>query len=94
MLEEVQAGLFARAREFRDGHTVRVDSLEALVKFFDTSIGFVVTPWCGRAEDERIVKERTTATTRVILSGSAGPEQPCAICGRPATVEVAWGKAY
>ena len=94
MLEEVQAGLFTRAREFRDTHTVRVDSLEALVKFFDTSIGFVVTPWCGRAEDERTVKERTTATTRVILSGSRGPEQPCAICGRPATVEVAWGKAY
>jgi len=94
MLEEVQAGLLTRAREFRDTHTVRVDSLEALVKFFDTSIGFVVTPWCGRAEDERIVKERTTATTRVILPGSAGPEQPCAVCGRPATVEVAWGKAY
>jgi len=94
MLEEVQAGLFTRAREFRDTHTVRVDSLEALVKFFDTSIGFVVTPWCGREEDERLVKERTTATTRVILSGSAGPEQPCAVCGRPATVEVAWGKAY
>ena len=94
MLEEVQAGLLTRAREFRDTHTVRVDSLEALVKFFDTSIGFVVTPWCGREEDERLVKERTTATTRVILSGSAGPEQPCAVCGRPATVEVAWGKAY
>jgi prolyl-tRNA synthetase len=94
MLEEIQAGLFTRAREFRDAHTARVDSLEALVKFFDTSIGFAVTPWCGRAEDERIVKDRTTATTRVILSGPAGPEQPCAVCGRPATVEVAWGKSY
>ncbi|TMB63899.1 MAG: hypothetical protein E6J51_10405 [Chloroflexi bacterium] len=94
MLEEIQEGLFKRAREFRDAHTVRLDSLEALVKFFDTSIGFAVTAWCGRAEDERTVKERTTATTRVILSSSGQAEQPCAICGRPATVEVAWGKAY
>ncbi|TMC65270.1 MAG: proline--tRNA ligase [Chloroflexota bacterium] len=94
MLEEIQAALFTRAREFREAHTVRLDSLEALVKFFDTSIGFVVTPWCGRTEDERTVKDRTTATTRVILGASGPAAQPCAICGRPASVEVAWGKAY
>ena len=94
MLEEIQAALFTRAREFREAHTVRLDSLEALVKFFDTSIGFVVTPWCGRLEDERTVKDRTTATTRVILGASGPAAQPCGICGRPATVEVAWGKAY
>jgi prolyl-tRNA synthetase len=93
MLEEIQAALLARAREFRDTHTVRLDSLEALVRFFRTSIGFAVTSWCGREEDERTVKDRTTATTRVILS-SGGLDQPCAICGRPAVMEVAWGKAY
>jgi len=94
MLEEIQAALFTRGREFRDAHTVKLDSLEAMVRFFDTSIGFVVTPWCGREEDERTVKERTTATTRVILGGSGRLDQRCAVCGRPATVEVAWGKAY
>ena len=44
-------------------------------------------------EYERTVKDRTAATTRVILS--SGPlDQPCAVCGRPATIEVAWGRAY
>jgi len=94
MLEEVQLALFPRARDFREQHTVRLDSLEALVKFFESSIGFVITSWCGREEDERTVKDRTTATTRVILSGSASPDKPCAVCGRPATVQVAWGKSY
>jgi prolyl-tRNA synthetase len=94
MLEEIQDALFTRARAFREAHTVRVDSLEALVKFFDTSIGFAVTNWCGRAEDERTVKDRTTATTRVILRPSGRVGETCAVCGRPATVEVAWGKAY
>ena len=75
-------------------HTVKLDSLEAAVRFFDTSIGFAVTPWCGREEDERIVKDRTTATTRVILSASAAADQPCAVCGRPAVQVVVWGKAY
>jgi prolyl-tRNA synthetase len=94
MLEEIQAALFARARDFREAHTVRLDSLEALVKFFGTQIGFAVTPWCGRAEDERTVKDRTTATTRVILPAPGQAGASCAICGQPATVEVAWGKAY
>ncbi len=94
MLEEIQAALFTRGREFREAHTLKLDSLEAMVRFFDTSIGFVVTPWCGREEDERTVSDQTKATTRVILAGSEGKGRPCAICGRPATVEVVWGKAY
>ena len=94
MLEDTQGALLTRAREFREAHTVRLDSLEALVKFFDGSIGFAITPWCGRAEDERTVTDRTKATTRVLMPGSVRPEQACAICGRPATVEVVWGKAY
>jgi prolyl-tRNA synthetase len=93
MLEGIQTDLFQRALKFRADHTVRVDSLEALVQFFDTSIGFVVTAWCTSPEDERVVKERTTATTRVIL-GKAKPAEACAICGKPAAVEVAWGKSY
>jgi len=94
MLEEIQVALFTRAREFREAHTVRLDSLEALVKFFDSSIGFVITPWCGRAQDERTVTDRTKASTRVIIPGSVRPGQVCAVCGQPATVEVVWGKAY
>jgi len=93
-LEEIQAALFTRAREFREAHTVKLDSLDAMVRFFETSIGFVVTAWCGRDEDERTVKERTTATTRVILSGSPEADRRCAVCGRPATTEVVWGKSY
>ena len=94
MLEHIQEELFKRALEFRKGHTVRLDSLAAMVSFFEESIGFVITPWCGRAEDEQAVKEATTATTRVIDRELPPGSQACAVCGRPATVEVVWGKAY
>jgi prolyl-tRNA synthetase len=94
MLEQTQVGLLERARQFREQHSVRLDSLDALVRFFETSIGFAVTPWCGREEDERTVKQRTTATTRVVLAGSPQPASRCAVCGRPAMAEVAWGKTY
>ncbi|HEY8677860.1 MAG TPA: proline--tRNA ligase [Candidatus Dormibacteraeota bacterium] len=94
MLRRIQAALFDRALEFRNAHTVRLDSLEDLVRFFDESVGFVITPWCERPEDEAIVKQKTTATTRVIPRESTRPEKPCAICGGPATTEVVWAKAY
>jgi prolyl-tRNA synthetase len=94
LLEQIQEALLKRARDFREAHTVQLDSLDAMAHFFDTSIGFVITPWCGREEDERTVSQRTTATTRVILAGSGGVGRPCAVCGRPASLEVVWGKAY
>jgi prolyl-tRNA synthetase len=68
--------------------------MDALVRFFNDSIGFLITPWCGNAEDEARVKKETTATTRVILDRSIPDGSACAICGRRATSEVVWAKAY
>src|SRR5438874_11039732 len=66
MLEHIQAALFKRALEFREAHTVRLDSLEPLVRFFEDSIGFAITPWCGNGDDEVTVQKRTVGvTTRV-----------------------------
>jgi len=93
-LEEVQQALYARAVTFRDQHTARLDSLAAMVDFFDHKIGFVITPWCGSTDDEKTVQDRTTATTRVILKDAGKPSGPCAVCGQPATTEVVWAKAY
>jgi prolyl-tRNA synthetase len=95
MLEKIQDELLARARQFRDTHTIRASSLDDVVRFFNGSIGFVVTPWCESEADEVTVKEHTGgATTRVVLRTLEGEQNACAICGRPASAEVAWGKAY
>jgi prolyl-tRNA synthetase len=94
MLGKIQEAMLTAATSFRDSHTVRLDSLESLVRFFGESIGFAITPWCERPEDEATVKDRTTATTRVILRRPGEPDSTCAVCGRPATAEVVWAKAY
>jgi prolyl-tRNA synthetase len=94
MLDEIQSKMFQRALAFREEHTVRLSSLEDMVRHFETGIGFVITPWCEDAECEAKVKARTTATTRVIPRGAPKPHGPCAVCGRPATTEVIWAKAY
>jgi prolyl-tRNA synthetase len=95
MLNTIQVSILARGREFRANHTVRVDSLPALVKFFTESTGFVIAPWCESTEDEaRVQKEAQGVTTRVLVPGAGPPASACAICGRPATTEVVWAKAY
>src|SRR5439155_15973611 len=84
MLEHIKEGLFKRAREFREAHTVRPDSLAAMGPSFGECIGHVITPWRGRAADEQAVQQATTATTRVIDRELPPGHQPCAVCGRPA----------
>jgi len=84
--------MLTRALEFRKAHTVRLSSLEEMVRHFESSTGFVITPWCQDAACELTVKDRTTATTRVILDEPA--QGSCAVCGRPATATVVWAKAY
>jgi len=92
MLESIQTAMLTRALEFRKAHTVRLSSLEEMVRHFESSTGFVITPWCQEAACELIVKDRTTATTRVVLDEPA--QGSCAVCGRPATATVVWAKAY
>jgi prolyl-tRNA synthetase len=93
-LDAIQAALFQRALEFREQHTVRLESLDAMVRHFATGIGFVVTPWCGSGDCEREVQRLTQASTRVILDEAPAPGILCAVCGRPASRMVVWGKAY
>ncbi|HYM50153.1 MAG TPA: proline--tRNA ligase [Candidatus Limnocylindrales bacterium] len=92
-LDEIQSALLARARAFRDEHTVRLASLDEMVRFFESSPGFVITPWCQDAACELKVKGLTQATTRVLLDDPPAG-QVCAVCGRPATATVVWAKAY
>lgn len=95
MLNTIQMAIRERAREFRTAHTVHLDSLAALAQFFSNSTGFAVTPWCESAEDEATVQKAAQGvSTRVMLPGPLRPATPCAICGKPATTEVVWAKAY
>src|SRR5437899_1896731 len=47
LLDEVQAGLFARAVQFRDEHTQRTRDYGEFKQIMDGRPGFVIAPWCG-----------------------------------------------
>jgi prolyl-tRNA synthetase len=95
ILNEIQSGLLARARAFREERTASADTWEAFTSLMAGRPGFVIAPWCGSARCEAEVKAETQATIRNIPFGyDQPPGKPCIRCGQPATVSAWFAKAY
>jgi prolyl-tRNA synthetase len=94
VLETIQTNLLARARAFRDERTTAADSYEEFQRLMEGRPGFVIAPWCGAFECEAQIKADTQATIRNIPFGSTSPTATCIKCGRPASVNAWFAKAY
>jgi prolyl-tRNA synthetase len=104
LLDEVQQSLIDRARQFREEHTVRVDSYAAFKEVMEGRPGFVIAPWCGSAACEAQIKTDTQATIRNmplitshahgIAATSRSVPGTCIRCDAPATSEAWFAKAY
>jgi prolyl-tRNA synthetase len=95
-LDEIQAGLFAAARERREANTRRGVTKDELVAMMDGPGGFAYGGFCGREACEQGIKEATKATVRVLPDEEfRSPTAPatCVWCGAPATTEAVWAKA-
>ncbi len=93
-LTEFQSMLTRRAVDFRDDHTVTVDSWPEFVAA--VAIGWALALQCGEPACEAEIKAETTATPRCIpLAGE--PEQgPCIRCGKPSAYgkRLIFGRSY
>jgi len=94
LLEEIQGALLARARAFREEHTTRVTSYDEFKAAMEGRPGFVIAGWCGSVDCEAQIKAETQATLRNIPFGSATPSGTCVKCGKAATSEPWFAKAY
>jgi prolyl-tRNA synthetase len=93
LLDEIQAGMLARARAWRDARTHKVDSYEDFKKGVETG-GFLVAHWCGEAQCEAAIKQETSATIRVILSDAPSEDGSCVRDGKPSKRRVHFAVAY
>jgi prolyl-tRNA synthetase len=96
-LAEIQRTLFDTARERRDAATRRDVSKDDLIAMMAGPGGFAYAGFCGDVACETAIKEATKATVRVIPDEefrSPTPPARCVWCGRPATSEAVWAKAY
>jgi prolyl-tRNA synthetase len=101
ILDEIQAGLLARATAFRDKHTRVIDSKEEFYKFFTPESatkpeihgGFALAYWNGSAQLEAQIKDDLKVTIRCIPFENRSEAGRCIFTGRPGQRAV-WAKSY
>ncbi len=92
LLNDIQAGLLARATAFRDSHIVEPKDYAALKEVVQN--GWAYSWWCESAECEVKVKEETKATTRCIPLDQEAGRGKCIVCGKEATRKVYFARGY
>lgn len=92
LLDEVQAGLLAKATRFRDEHIFEPRDYGHLKEVVQN--GWAYAWWCGSADCEAKIKEETKATTRCIPLDQEGGKGKCIYCGQPADEKVYFARAY
>ena len=96
-LDEIQAGLFAAAKERREKSSVRGVTKAQFIDLMKGPGGFAYGGYCGSPSCEAEIKEQTGATVRVLPDAEfRSKEAPtsCMWCGAPAIAEALWAQAY
>ena len=92
VLDEIQAAMLVKARNFRDAHIHEPKDYEELKQIVQD--GWALAYWCGSTECEARVKEDTKATTRCIPLDQPEGQGKCIVCGQPAKSKVYFARAY
>jgi prolyl-tRNA synthetase len=98
LLSTIQRDMLATALDRREAHSVREPiSYDRFREIMEGEGAFVYAGWCGDPACEAQIKEETKATIRCLPDEefrSADAPKRCLKCGRPATAEALWAKAY
>jgi prolyl-tRNA synthetase len=85
--------MLEKARAFRDSHIVIADNMDNLEAAVNDG-KFVKAMWCGSPECEKAVKERTSASSRVMPFDQTPVSETCVCCGKKADKVIYFAKAY
>ena len=94
LLDEVQAGLYNKAKKNLDEHSYPAYSLEEAKQLQEEKGGFIKTMWCGDLQCELDMKEKAGMSSRCIPFRQEHLSDVCACCGKPAKCMIYWGIAY
>lgn len=101
-LQQIQDGLFVRAKKFMDDNTRDIDDLKEFYAFFtpqneakpEIHGGFVRAHWCGDPEVEERLKKDLKVTIRCIPLDAKEEPGICLFTGKPSSRRVIFGKSY
>ena len=94
LLEDVQKGLYDKAKANLDENIYPAYSLEEAKQIQEEKGGFIKTMWCGELECEMKMKEVAGMSSRCIPFEQENLGDVCPICGKPAKHMIYWGVAY
>lgn len=94
LLEEVQQGLFDRAKRNLDENTKICHTLAEVQSFMTEQGGFANTMWCGDPTCEETMKNKAGVSSRCMPLAQEQVGETCVCCGKPATKNILWGVAY
>ena len=94
MLEQVQQGLYDKAKRNLEENTYPCATLEEVKEKMAQRGGFAKTMWCGDEACELKMKEVAGVSSRCIPLEQEHLGDVCACCGKPAKHMVYWGVAY
>jgi prolyl-tRNA synthetase len=94
-LNEIQATLFKRAKDFQQQHMAQIDNKADFYEFFkQTDGGFAVAHWNGDAEIEATVKQDLNVTIRCIPLMDSPEPGKCIFSGEESPQRVIFAKSY
>lgn len=93
-MQDVQAGMLARAQARQDAATVDVQTYDELKAALAKPTGFVRAWFKPGRENEAKIKEETKGTVRVIPFDQPGGTGTCVFSGEEATQQVLFAVAY
>ncbi|HJQ19512.1 MAG TPA: proline--tRNA ligase [Gemmatimonadaceae bacterium] len=97
-LIKMQDDMLVAARERREANSIRGKiTYDKFREVMDGDGAFVYAGWCGGRACEDAIKDETKATIRVLPDEefrSAEAPKTCLKCGKEATAEALWAKAY
>ena len=94
LLDDVQKGLYDKAKKNMDDHIYTAYSLEEAKELQEKNGGFIKTMWCGDLQCELDMKEKAGMSSRCIPFQQEHLSDVCACCGKPAKRMIYWGVAY
>ncbi|HBR94379.1 MAG TPA: proline--tRNA ligase, partial [Opitutae bacterium] len=98
LLDEMQAGLLAKAKAFRKAHTREITTEAEFVEFFtpkgnEIHGGFASMGFCCDAELEEKIAKQYKVTVRCIPNATVDEVVPCVFTGKPGK-RVIFAKSY
>ena len=93
-LENIQNNLFKRAKKALKDNIHEASNFKDFREIIKRKKGMVLAKWCGKNACEETIKDKTSATTRLLVSSKKRIAGKCVHCGKPAKELVYFAKAY